>query len=342
MSQSHETLNSTLIRLSIWILNVCSMPRLVKNFFFFSTVVSCLSLASGQSGTRAGDAAADYTLSLPVDEVVLTFHASDAEGNPVNDIKENEVRLWDNGVPPRRIVGFRALLNRPLRVSILVDNSESMAGTLELNKLIATQYVQKTLRPDSDQAFVRDFEVTSETLRPWSNAPSLIRQSIQSIKIGRVNALRGTALFDAVFRACFYGLGEVDPPTTGNILLLFSDGIDNAGQTDLQQALRACQASNTSIYAFYVPPKPGESSLGPKNLRELTSGSGGRLFRADSEEIELLADFLTIESESRNQYRLVYNPANFKRDGSFHEVEIQPPNRVKRIYVRTGYYAPIQ
>ena len=315
------------------------MPRYSSSLYISLILFSCISRAPGQD---AGESREDFTLKLPVDEVVLTFHASDSKGKPVSDIKVSEVRLRDNGVSPRRIVSFGALFDRSLRVGILIDNSESMSDTLPLNKMIAERFMQSAFRPESDQAFLVDFGVSSETLRPWSNAPPLIRQSIRSVRIGEGNALRGTALFDAVFRACFYNFGKADPTATGNILLLFSDGVDNAGHTNLQEALRSCQASNTSIYAFSIPPRPGEASLGPKNLRDLTSGSGGRLFRADEGERELLADLSTIESESRNQYRLVYKPANFKRDGSFHEIEIQPPDRVKRIEVRTGYYAPVQ
>lgn len=328
-----------LFRPSRWITNSRAMSRRFTSLSISLILFSCLTEVSGQN---AGESREDYTLKLPVDEVVLTFHASDAEGKPVSDIKVSEVRLRDNGVPPRRIVSFRALLDRSLRVGILIDNSESMSNTLQLDEMIAERFIQSVFRPKSDLAFVGGFGVISETLRPWNNSAPLIRQGIRSVRIGEGNALRGTALFDAVFRACFYNFGKADPTATGNILLLFSDGVDNAGQTSLQDSLRACQVSNTSIYAFSIPPKPGEASLGPKNLRDLTSGSGGRLFRADDGERELLADLSTIESESRNQYRLVYKPANFKRDGSFHEIEIQPPDRVTRIEVRTGYYAPVQ
>ena len=321
-----------------WMLYSYPMPRSFSSFYISLILFSCFPPISGQD---AGKAREDYTLKLPIDEVVLTFHASDSEGKPVSDINVSEVRLRDNGASPRRIVSFGALLDRSLRVGILFDDSESMADTLQLNKMIAERFMQSAFRPESDQAFLVDFGVTSKTLRPWSNAPPLIQQSIHSVRMARSNAPRGTALFDAVFRACFYNFGKADPTATGNILLLFSDGVDNAGQTNLQEALRACQASNTSIYAFSVPPKPGEASLGPKNLRDLASGSGGRLFKADEGERELLADLSTIESESRNQYQLVYKPANFKRDGHFHEIEIQPPDRVKRIEVRTGYYAPV-
>ena len=42
-----------------------------------------------------------------------------------------------------------------------------------------------------------------------------------------MNLLGGTALYNAVFQACFYSFDNVDPTATGNFILLFSDGEDN-------------------------------------------------------------------------------------------------------------------
>ena len=47
-----------------------------------------------------------------------------------------------------------------------------------------------------------------------------------------------------------------------------------------------------------------------------------------------------IEAELRNQYRLIYNPAELKHDGTFHRIELHGPDRVEAISVRSGYYAP--
>ena len=96
-----------------------------------------------------------------------------------------------------------------------------------------------------------------------------------------MNPLGGTAIVDTIFRACFYGFGRVDPTATGNFILLFSDGEDNASHTTLEEALGACQRSNTVIYAFRVPSASGDYSTGARLLADLTSKSGGRVFLAD-------------------------------------------------------------
>ena len=49
---------------------------------------------------------------------------------------------------------------------------------------------------------------------------------------------------------------------------------------------------------------------------------------------------LRVEADLRNQYRLVYRPADLKHDGSFHRIALIPPPRVDHLTIRSGYYAP--
>ena len=108
----------------------------------------------------------------------------------------------------------------------------------------------------------------------------------------------------------------------------------------LEEAARACERTNTAVFAFLSTASPDRDSSGPKALRELAEKTGGRLFHADDSDDSIWTDLQEIESEMRNQYRLVYNPAELKHDGSFHEIELQPPDRVSRVAVRSGYFAP--
>jgi VWFA-related protein len=78
----------------------------------------------------------------------------------------------------------------------------------------------------------------------------------------------------------------------------------------------------------------------PLTLAELTAKTGGRVFPADDSDATIANDLQVIESEMRNQYRLVYHPAQFKRDGTFHSIELQLPDRVTWVEVRSGYFAP--
>ena len=238
------------------------------------------------------------------------------------------------------IVAFDSLIDRPVCVGILLDTSESMWQKFPESKSIAERYVQRLFRQKSDQAFIMDFGYSSEIAQSFTSDSSVLSQSIRNVKQGKMNPLGGTAIFDTIFRACFYGFGKVDA-ASGNFILLFSDGEDNSSHVSLEEALGACQRSNTVIYAFRVEPDSGHYSTGPKLLADLASKTGGRVFPADDTEDAIWSDLRTIESEMRDQYRLVYSPASLKHDGSFHEIELQPPERVARIEVRSGYYAPV-
>ena len=305
-----------------------------------STLLCCSAmLAAAQAGPGSADGS--FRLKLPVNEVVLTFHAADAEGLPVNDLKQNEIRLLDNGVSPRRIVAFDLLAGRALRAGILLDTSESMRLASSQSKAIAALFAQRVFRQNADRAFVTDFGFSSEVAQPWTADAVLIARGIRNARQGAMNPLPGTAILDAVFQACDSQFAQADPAATGNLILLFSDGDETAGHTSMEEALKACQRSNTVIDAFR-PPSGAGYSTGPKLLAELAGKTGGRVFMMDDSPDAIDSDLKTIESEARNQYRLVYAPEGLKPDGSFHRIELQLPDRVKRFEVRAGYYAPRQ
>lgn len=285
-----------------------------------------------------------YGMKLPVDEVVVTFHVSDAHGLPINDLKESEIGLLDNGKPPGRILAFDEISGRPLRAGILIDTSDSMFNDFPRIRSIATEYSQNLFRQQSDKAFVMDFAFSSSFVQPWTSDPSTLLRSAQSVKPGMNNQdlPGGTALFDAIFRACQYGFNSIDPSASGNFIVLFTDGQDNAGLTTPEEALNACQSGNIAIYAFRSHSSEGTNPLGTAVLNELTSKSGGRLFTAEGDLQSVFDNLKVIESDLRNQYRIVYRPSNLKHDGAFHEIVLRTPDRATTIQVRTGYYAPVQ
>jgi Ca-activated chloride channel homolog len=280
-----------------------------------------------------------YSLSVSVDEVILTFHAADAHGRPISDLKLDELSLFDNGKPPRKILAFQSLQNRPIRAGILVDKSESMGQDLSTNRTISTKYIQHLLRQQTDQIFIMNFASLSQIAQPWTSDPTALTAGLRKFTdVG--SHIPGTAVFDAIYRACLNQFGHVDDVGSGKFILLFSDGEDNASQASLKEAVGECERTNTAIYAFRSEPKSTFGAPGPGVLAELTSETGGRVFHEDDSEVEIDNDLRTIEADIRDQYRLVYRPAELNRDGSFHRIALKAPERVDSIVIRSGYYAP--
>jgi Ca-activated chloride channel homolog len=306
-----------------------------------SNICGLLFLALLASACRAGAQtdAPRYDLNVAVDEVNLTFHAADAHDLPINDLKLDELRIFDNGKPPRRILAFESLQDFPIRAGILLDTSESMEGYLPRNRAISIEYAQQLLRQQTDQAFVMDFNFLAEIAQPWTNNASALTAGIHKFTRYGESRIGGTAIFNAIYQACLNQFGRVDHSVSGNFILLFSDGEDNASHVDLRQAIDMCQRANTAIYAFRVEPHYS-TSAGPKNLAALASQTGGRVFFDDESDAGIYNDLRTIEADLRNQYRLVYKPQDLKHDGSFHQIDLMGPARAGNIMVRSGYYAP--
>jgi VWFA-related protein len=294
--------------------------------------------AGAQTNGVSTENAEAYRLKVAVDEVSLTFHAADAHGLPVNDLKLDELKLLDNGKPPRRILEFHPMQDLSLRAGILIDTSESMQQNVSANRAISIKFAQRLLRQQSDQAFVMDFGYVSKVTQTWTSDQARLAAGIHQVVAGRENPLGGTAMLDAIFRACFNLFGNVDHAASGNFILLFSDGDDNASHTSVEEVVDICQRANTAFYAFRAEPVPSFFSFGRKTLAELATQTGGRVFPGDDSETGIDSDLHIIESDLRNQYRLIYNPAELKHDGSFHHIELKTPERVENVGIRSGYY----
>ncbi len=264
----------------------------------------------------------------------------DAHGLPVNDLKLEELSLRDNGRSPGNILAFQTLRDVPIRAGILMDTSGSMRDFLAANRAISIEYAQRLLRQQVDRAFVMDFGRFSKIAQPWTSDPTALITGIRTVSAGREDFLGGTAMFDSIFWACYSEFGRIDHVGTGDFILVFSDGEDNASHTSLDEVVTACQRTHTAIYSFRADPKSSFFSGGGATLAELASKTGGRVFHDNGSEAEIYDDLRMIEADLRNEYRLVYKPAALKHDGSFHRIELKGPERVESIVIRSGYYAP--
>src|ERR1700751_2796357 len=314
--------------------------RLQHRLTFGLLIVALLAVrlpagAQTQDGPVQGNA--PYRVSVSVNEVSLTFHAAGAHGLPIRDLRLDELRILDNGTPPRKIVSFQSMENFPIHAGILLDTSESMEGYRARNRAISIEYAQRLLRQQTDQAFVMNFDSQSRVVQPWTNDAHALTAGVRGFIPDGNRHPSGTAIFDSIYRACLNQFGRLDRRLEhgdrANFILLFSDGEDNASHASLQDAIDTCQRTNTAIYVFRAEPETSLST-GPKTLAELASKSGGRVFYDDESDAGIYSDLQIMEGNLRDQYRLIYQPAELKRDGSFHRVEVQAPERVDNITIR--------
>lgn len=327
------------MRLSGMICAAFGFPMRGSGLLFSGLLLGAAFGAAQTDAPAAGADRASARFTVSVDEVSLTFHAADAHGLPVRDLRLEEVRVFDNGEAPRRILAFQPLHDVHIRAAILIDTSESMDQSVARDRAVAAEYAQRVFRGATDQGLIMNFGYISKIVQPWSSDARALVTGIANVTAGSANPLGGTALLDAVYRACFYEFGKASQP--GNFILLFSDGEDNSSHMDLADVVNMCQRTNTAIYAFRADSQFSHST-GPRTLNQLTEQTGGRVFTPDGSAAATDAALQLIEADMRNEYWLVYRPKNLLHDGRFHSIAILGADRAENITTRSGYYAPRQ
>src|SRR5947209_17423514 len=137
------------------------------------------------------------TLHARVNEVNVLFIATDKHGKFVRDLNQKDFTILDDHKPPQAILNFRRETDLPLHMGLLIDVSGSVDSRFDFEQGAATAFLQHTLRVGFDKAFVLGFNNHSVLAQDFTDNVSLLSASVKKMHDGG-----GTALYDAVYRAC--------------------------------------------------------------------------------------------------------------------------------------------
>jgi VWFA-related protein len=307
--------------------------------FAASAVILCpgwdCALAQNPTGSNGDETS--FTLAVPVNEVRVIFHASDSRGIPLEHLKRNDVELFDNGKRQSRIVAFKEFRDLPIRVGFLLDYSPSMEHELDRSQAIATELTKEFFLGKSDRAFTMGFGVDTSLTQDWTGDADAVSSGISAALSKQMSGPDGTAMFDAIFRACKDSFSDRTTVVAGNFILLFTDGEDNSSHVWEPETVDMCQRARTAIYVFAPRRTTMEESRGQELLENLVAQTGGRVFSEGKQSIhDALA---TVISDMRYQYEMVYAPPKLKRDGSFHRIKLKCNVERSQVQARSGYYA---
>jgi VWFA-related protein len=312
-----------------------------SNHWIECGLLACLLVIQPQGIAQAPPTTSPgYSMKVTVNEVAINFHATDAQGLPVLDLKPSEVDIFDNQHGPGQIVSMQLLRNRSIRAALILDTSGSVSSQITRYNAEAQQAVQTLLVQTADQGIAVAFDRSRRVVQSWTNQKENLLKSIADIGPNTHNRIDGSSVYDTLFNTCFFDFGEGASPATANVIVLFSDGIDTASHMTAQAATERCRQSHTSVYVFRSASSAGSSSLGASALQQLTEQTGGRLFYADDPEGAIQADLETLRADLRSQYFLLYRPKILPRDGAFHKIVLVGPHRVAQIIGASGFYGP--
>ncbi|MGI8732215.1 MAG: VWA domain-containing protein [Pyrinomonadaceae bacterium] len=153
---------------------------------------------------------------------------------------------------------------------------------------------------------------------------------------------RRTAIFDAAATAVrtFESLPRVR--SERRIVILISDGLDNASATKADEAIKTAVEQNVSIYVIHLPlfePRDGRLAVRSpaKGFRDLAEKTGGKYFLAGdprsaletTSNPDLTPVFATIEADLRSQYLLGFYIGAAAHDGRKHRLSLSLPAGVE-------------
>ena len=262
--------------------------------------------------------------------VVLHASVSDRQGNLLSTLDRDAFRVFENGTP-QEIKLFRHE-DIPVSLGIVIDGSASMLHKLPRVEAAALALVHES--NPRDEAFIVNFNDQAFLDVPFTS-------DIQKMQYGldRIDARGGTAMRDAIKMALGYSKGAATKEK--RVLLVITDGNDNASRSSFDRIVRQAQQSESVIYAIglFNQEKRADAAQAKQALKELTSATGGLAFYPkDVGEVQQLA--VEIARDIRSQYLIIYSPRVQTLDGSYRQIKLAvtaPGNPVAR--TRNGYYA---
>jgi VWFA-related protein len=150
-------------------------------------------------------------------------------------------------------------------------------------------------------------------------------------------AIGTTALYDAIIK----GLTHLQESTLEKkVLIVISDGSDNASKAPLDRVIKMAEQSNAMIYTIGIF-EPDDPDSKPAVLRRLAHETGGQAFFPAqlTETVEICEK---IAKDIRDQYTIGYSSASEKRDGAYHKIRLTAHSKTGgKLTVRTraGYSA---
>ncbi|HZH89354.1 MAG TPA: VWA domain-containing protein [Pyrinomonadaceae bacterium] len=307
--------------------------------------------ASPADGQDAGqEVDPDEIVKVDTSLVNLNVRVIDRANRPVNDVKQDDFKVFEDGVQQQIFSFTRAEV--PISYGLVVDNSGSMKTQLE--KVIdATRTIIEQNKP-GDETFLQRF-VSSDEISILQDFTANKEDLFDAMD--KMHTEGGqTAVLDAVYLAAEHvGKHKKGDPLSDKrrrALILVTDGEDRSSyykQAELEAFLRE---NDVQIYVIgFVNELDKDSGFIRKSskdkavslLNKLATETGGRAFYPNSlTELPGIADEIT--RDLRTQYVVSYSPTNKRRDGTFRKVNVRIDDtgrRDKRIAItRPGYTAP--
>jgi Ca-activated chloride channel family protein len=289
------------------------------------------------SGPLKKEGNAGFVLHTDVEEVVLA--ATVLDGNRlVPDLKQGDFSITEDGVK-QTIISFQHT-DLPVSIALVVDNSGSMARKRPSVNKSALDLIQAS--NPQDEAFVVNFSDEAFIDQEFTSDVNKLRDGL-----GHIESRGGTALYDAVVASADKLAADAKRPK--QVLILITDGEDNASTLNLEQTIRRVQQlSGPTIYSigllFGDEMSHAEVRHARRALEMLSTETGGIAFFPKSiEQVDQIA--AEVARDIRNQYTLGYHSTKPTTEPGFRRVQVSAEAKGMgklTVRTRTGYFPTVR
>jgi Ca-activated chloride channel homolog len=290
-----------------------------------------LVLAQQQPTFRAG-----------IDVVSFGITAFDKKGNYLTDLRAEDVEVYEDGQKqtlkffiPCAAQGASDGVEAPLHLGALFDISGSMEEDIGFARSAAIKFLN-SLSEAHDFTLV-DFDTEVRVARFSQAEFARLVERIRS---------RKTEGYTALWDATGVYLDGASMQDGRKILVLYTDGGDNASNISFNELLDLLKASDVTVHAIgFLEHQPHSVKMDQRlRLQKIAEITGGQAFFPMSMK-DLDGAYQKVAAEIDAQYTLGYLSTNTKQDGTWRKVEIKVVRaglKDVRIRTRQGYFAPLK
>ena len=304
----------------------------------------------------------DEVLRVETDLTNVLFTAIDKNKRFVTSLRQEDVRLLEDGVP-QQIFTFQRETDRPLSLAIVIDTSSSQERTLPDEKSAARSFVDAVVRAGKDEVAVLSFTGEATLELGLTGNLQRVRRAIDRVEFvppsgylgggvavggtgpispGNQSRAGSTAIWEALWATSEEVLARESSDKTRRAIILLTDGIDTSStRVKMAEAIDRAVKADAVIYSIGIGDNYFEG-VDEGSLRKVSERTGGRAF-FPRDETDLRAAFAQIQQELRSQYLIAYSPTNKSKNGAYRQlrVEVVNPELQKqnlRLTYRQGYF----
>jgi len=279
-----------------------------------------------------------FIVRAEVEEVSLNVTVLDGRGQIVQDLKRDDFRVLEDGVQ-QTLLSFQHA-DIPVSMGLVVDNSGSMykkrpsVNKSALDLILASN--------PKDEAFVVNFADDAYIDQEFTSDANKLKDGLAHIE-----SRGGTALYDAVVASADKLAADAHRPK--QVIVIITDGEDNASTLNLEQAIRRVQQlSGPVIYSigllFGDEMSRSEVRHARRALEMLSAETGGIAFFPKSlDQVDEIA--AQVARDIRSQYTLGYHSTKPSTEPGFRRVTVYAQSKGEgklNVRTRTGYFPSVK